>query len=319
MIRWILLLYACTFTQAAFAGDTTFQFPVDCQLGENCYVQLYVDNGARDEIIDFKGGYLTNDKHTGTDIAVATYEMMDKGIPVLAAADGTVLGIRDEAPDHYSRKYDFDEEKACGNGLLIRHNPQWTTQYCHMKLGSIRVKQGDKVKAGEKLGLMGSSGRADFPHLHFVIRHYGKVVDPFPSNLWANPIDYIPFGAIDMGLTHQRISVKDVINRAPRQTTFSSEDELVLAWIRVFGVEEDDIIRFAFYTPENQLFGTPSAVRVDGHFKEWFSAAGFTLSKKVTSHLSGQWCIVYEYKRGNSPWVTLGELTFQVNHSPINT
>lgn len=310
MTRWLITL--CFFTHLALAQNQRFQFPVDCQLNKNCYIQLYVDNGSGDQVIDFKGGYLTNDKHTGTDIAIATYEAMDKGIAVLAAADGTVLGIRDGEVDHYDREYDYDESKACGNGIMIRHTPTWTTQYCHMKQGSVNVKTGDKIKTGDKLGLIGSSGRADFPHLHFTIRHYGKVVDPFPAHLWQEPINYVPFGMIDMGLSNHKISVDDVLDRAPRKTQFTAQDELILAWIRVFGVEQDDILRFKFYTPQNTLFGTPSSVRINKHYKEWFSMAGFNLSEATIAHLNGQWHVEYEYKRGNSEWVVLGRLAFSV-------
>lgn len=308
MTKYLFLLLFIPFS--LYADEQKFQFPVDCELGKNCYIQLYVDNGTTEQVIDFKGGYLTNDKHTGTDIALATYQDMEQGINVLAAAGGTVINTRDGEPDHYSRNYQFDEKKACGNGVMVRHGPLWTTQYCHLKKGSITVKAGEEIKAGQKIGLIGSSGHADFPHVHFTIRHYGKVVDPFPSNLWTSEISYVPFGTIDMGMVDHRISVNDVLNHAPRQKQFTADDDYMIAWIRVYGVEENDLLRFRFYTPNKTMFGSPKVIRINNHYKEWFTASGFKTSPSMLKHLKGQWLVKIDYQRTGNTWQPLGEMNF---------
>src|SRR5215510_1811152 len=71
------------------------------------------------------------------------------------------------------------EGRECGNGVIIDHGDGFETQYCHMAQNSIRVKPGERVKAGQPLGRVGISGKADFPHLHFTVRRRGAVVDPF--------------------------------------------------------------------------------------------------------------------------------------------
>jgi murein DD-endopeptidase MepM/ murein hydrolase activator NlpD len=48
-----------------------------------------------------------------------------------------------------------------------------------MKMGSVRVRTGDTVTAGQPLGLIGMSGAAEFPHVHFTVRLSGQAVDPF--------------------------------------------------------------------------------------------------------------------------------------------
>ena len=60
-----------------------------------------------------------------------------------------------------------------GNAVVLEHPGGWTSIYCHMRQGSVRVKQGQEIAAGQPLGLVGESGAAAFPHLHFEIRHSG--------------------------------------------------------------------------------------------------------------------------------------------------
>ena len=270
MLRYssLLLLFLSTALFAATNAPKLLQ-PVQCTLNKDCYIQLYVDTGNKDQLIDFKGHYLTNNNHTGTDIALKTYEDMDQGVNVVAASNGIVLAVRNDQQDHYSRDYEFEQGKACGNGVLIIHPGNWTTQYCHLKKGSIRVKPKQQVMQGDILGLVGSSGHADFPHTHFTVRYFGKVVDPFLSKLWQDDLHYQGYGMIDYGMTNHAVSVHDVINHGLRQTEFTNQDEKMLAWSRVYGVEKGGIGRVSFIDPNQQLFGKPTSVRVNDHFKEW--------------------------------------------------
>ena len=92
--------------------------------------------------------------------------------------------------------------KECGNGLVIRHEYGWETQYCHMKKGSVQVKTGEIFEAGRVLGQIGLSGHTQFPHVHLSVRKDGKIVDPFDPDgnitcgepdedaLWNEPLPY---------------------------------------------------------------------------------------------------------------------------------
>jgi hypothetical protein len=62
---------------------------------------------------------------------------------------------------------------------VIDHGGGWETQYCHLRRGSVAVRQGDQVSAGTKLGLVGFSGDAAFAHVHLSVRHNDGIVDPF--------------------------------------------------------------------------------------------------------------------------------------------
>lgn len=64
--------------------------------------------------------------------------------------------------------------------IIIEHGkqPKIETRYGHLLRGSLKVKVGDKVTAGQTIGLMGNTGVSTGTHLHFEIRLDGKHVDP---------------------------------------------------------------------------------------------------------------------------------------------
>ena len=65
-----------------------------------------------------------------------------------------------------------------GYYVKIRHNDTYVTLYCHMKVGTVKVRKGQTVKRGDVLGYMGRTGRATGAHLHLGISKNGKYVDP---------------------------------------------------------------------------------------------------------------------------------------------
>ncbi len=65
-----------------------------------------------------------------------------------------------------------------GNLIIIHHNKVYNTYYGH--LSEILVTQGQKVKRGQLIGKVGSTGHATGPHLHFEIRRNGKAINPLP-------------------------------------------------------------------------------------------------------------------------------------------
>ena len=154
--------------------------PVDCSGVQTCVVQNYFDHDPSSRYADYLCGSLSYDGHTGTDIRVS-YTDMARGVPVLAAADGTVQGVRDGEPEGEISRRDLGSIKGreAGNGVLLVHAEGFETQYSHLRRGSVAVLPGQRVRAGQLLGMVGLSGATEFPHLEISVRRLGQAVDPF--------------------------------------------------------------------------------------------------------------------------------------------
>jgi len=111
-------------------------------------------------------------KHNGIDIAKSGSR------PIFAAADGVVR-----------RSYTSD---SYGETIMIEHEingDTWETVYAHMKKHSRRFKDGDRVKQGEVIGQMGSTGNSTGQHLHFEL-HKGGLWNMAKSNA-VDPEQYL--------------------------------------------------------------------------------------------------------------------------------
>ncbi len=93
------------------------------------------------------------------------------GQPILAAADGVVVnaldGLRDQSPPRPPPIPPINE--TVGNHVIIRIAPGVYILYAHMKPGSVLVSKGQRVRRGQALGRIGTSGNSTTPHLHFQI------------------------------------------------------------------------------------------------------------------------------------------------------
>src|SRR5262245_50551335 len=155
--------------------------PVACPADFGCVVRNFLDQDPGPEAHDQNCGNLTYDGHKGVDIRVPDSNALMRGVEVRAAAAGVVVGVRDEMPDISVRLIDRStiENRAGGNLVVIDHGNDWKTFYWHLRRGSIKVTPGEKVDAGQPLGLIGISGDTEFLHLHFEIRHGDTRFDPY--------------------------------------------------------------------------------------------------------------------------------------------
>ena len=266
MARKTAITALLTAFAAPAAGAPILSLPVDCELGKTCYIQQFMDHDPSDAASDFMCGPRSYNTQKGTDGAVPTAaDARRNWVAILAAASGTVLGMRDEIDDAWDGKIDADSIKGrdCGNGMVIDHGEGWQTQYCHMRKGSVQVKKGDIVEAGAHLGDMGMSGRTEFAHLHLSVRKDGQPVDPFApdgvscnapitKNMWDEPplieaggildlgfADAVPeFTEIKMGLAGKRLK-----RISPALVTYSF----------FFGGLEGDIVEMTFKGPGDFL------------------------------------------------------------------
>ncbi len=173
-------------------GSIDLVFPVGCELDQDCFLQQFVDMDMGPKAIDPFCGGSSYDGHKGTDIRLRSLEDLNENVAVLAAAGGIVKGVRNNMSDRLV-KNDVDREvvkgKECGNGVVIAHGNHVETQYCHLKRGSVKVRAGQTVKAGDRLGAIGVSGLTQFPHLHVQLRKGSEIIDPFTGNLQSEGCD----------------------------------------------------------------------------------------------------------------------------------
>jgi len=250
-----------------------FSPPIQCTLGEDCFILLYPDRDPSPAAVDFGCGRQTYDTHSGTDFAIPDERTMAEGVPVLAAAEGKVLRVRDGVEDRRVQDQtdrDAVEGSECGNGVVIDHSIAsdgvgWETQYCHLRNGSIEVQPGDIVQTGSVLGMVGASGLASFPHVHLSVRYQGEVVDPFvgpnaasgcnvrQNSLWDRPLPYTPTGLIRAGFATVAPNIDQLWDGEFSETIFSTEeDPALLFWIQAYGTLSGDRVEYQLFDPRGR-------------------------------------------------------------------
>lgn len=181
----LLAILTCLCAGHTQAAETPrFVLPIDCPTGNACDVVKLTDLDPGPGLKDYNCGNLLGGEngHNGTDIAIRDRRAMREGVTVRAAADGTVLRIRDEMEDtgiHGPESREALSARGCGNAVVIGHGDGWQTSYCHLRRGSVAVKPGQPVHSGDPIAEVGMSGLTELPHLHFQVNHGKDTVDPF--------------------------------------------------------------------------------------------------------------------------------------------
>ena len=261
-----LLLAALAASPAAGAEDLKLGLPIDCTLGQTCWVQQYADHDPSPAVQDYACGAQTYEGHDGTDIRIRdTAASAD----VVAAAPGTVKAVRDGMDDRLVRS-DADRKAIanveCGNGAVVTHEGGWETQYCHMREGSLAVKAGDRVALGQKLGTVGYSGMAAFPHVHLTVRKDGKTVDPFRSTgsgaqcggpddpLWSadalQDLDYVRGAILRAGFAPGAIELPALEEGAVPDKSPADSWPAMVAYVWAINLEAGDTVRISLRGPK---------------------------------------------------------------------
>ncbi len=255
---------------AAFAAEPPRHgLPLDCIPGETCWIVNYVDHDRGSGAHDYTCGSQTYDGHTGTDFAIRNLKAMAAGVPVVATTPGVVRRTREGIPDRRVTKETRESVagRECGNGVVIDHGDGWETQFCHLRRGSLRVRSGDKVERGDRLGLVGLSGLSEFPHVHVTVRHQGKVIDPFVGRATGTacgaPGESL-FAPETMGvLAYRPVSIYDagIAGRAPGGEQIFRGEGVVLpareapalvVWVAIYGVRAGDEVTLSLDDPDGR-------------------------------------------------------------------
>ena len=115
----------------------------------------------------------TRKMHEGMDFTAKT------GTPIYATGDGIVARADNTA-------------SGFGNHIVIRHGFGYETLYAH--LSKYKCRPGQRIKRGDVIGYVGSTGRSEGPHLHYEVHKNGKVVNPL--NFYYGNISAVEYVAI---------------------------------------------------------------------------------------------------------------------------
>jgi murein DD-endopeptidase MepM/ murein hydrolase activator NlpD len=99
-----------------------------------------------------------NRMHRGVDFAAPT------GTPIYAAGDGVLVMA--------------GRNGGYGNYIEIRHNSEFSTAYAHLSRFAKGIERGNRVRQGQVIGYVGSTGRSTGPHLHYEVKQNGKQINP---------------------------------------------------------------------------------------------------------------------------------------------
>jgi murein DD-endopeptidase MepM/ murein hydrolase activator NlpD len=251
---------------AASAASPQLVFPLACEIGRTCEIQHYVDRDpATGAVKDYHCGPRTNDGHDGTDIRLTDMALQRAGVNVLAAADGQVKAVRDGVADISIRAPNAPSIAGvqCGNRVAIQHAGEWLTDYCHMAKGSVTLKVGDQVKAGDVIGRVGLSGDTEFPHLHFSVRQGAIAIDPFAPaagsapacgagpSLWrpaaAAALAYKERTLLNAGFAAAPLTMQSV--EEVSYPKVGADAPAILAFVRATGLRAGDVQEIAITGP----------------------------------------------------------------------
>jgi len=152
-----------------------FRWPVDGKMFDVYGASSYYDIDPSTGRSDYLGRTGGNDNHFGWDIeSFGGYDAQDRGRAILASADGEVIFAADGIFDRETTLRGQQES----NYILLDHGDGWASYYGHIRRDGVLVNPGERVFAGQAIGLIGSSGNSGGAHLHFHISHNGRFVDP---------------------------------------------------------------------------------------------------------------------------------------------
>lgn len=311
----ILMIVLLSASLPALAAD--YAFPLVCEPNVSCFVLSYPDlDAAPNQARDYTCGTTTQDGDNMVRFGLSNIAQVPTGVPVLAAADGTVIETLDGLPDLYlkARAQLKKGTPACGNAIIIDHGKGERSAYCHLLDKSLQVKKGDRVVRGQIIAAVGQSGLAFWPQLGFSIMKRGLFVDPMsgastiegcgipPRPLLDLPDafkTYAPFVITDIGFATD-VPSSDIVRRglAPRLSAAPRTSSNIVLWGYTLNLQAGDTLNVRVLDTEGRTLASASA-----RFKE--AQSEFPVLFPVAPAQT-RW----------KPGIYTGEITLERTHTP---
>jgi murein DD-endopeptidase MepM/ murein hydrolase activator NlpD len=300
----------------ASAQDITLRLPVACEIGRTCFLQKYVDHDPSPVMRDYQCGAVGEDGHDGTDIRLLNMLAQKAGVDVVAAADGKVASTREGVPDAFVTEQTREKisQIGCGNAVVIDHGNGWRTAYCHMAKGSLTVRSGREVKAGEKIGQIGLSGLTEFPHLHFTVIKDGKPVDPFAygapekscgggKSLWEASLQrglaYQTGSVLNKGFAAGPVTMEAIESGAAEQETPTTKSPALVAFVRAIALKGGDVQTLTLFDPDGKPLAQNKAPPLDRDKAQWMAFSG--VKQPEGGFRPGLYRAIYRVERDGKP------------------
>lgn len=237
-------------------GYHTLQNQVDHNLTPNNHLEDY-NCGVR--TYDWNNG-----NHQGTDYILWPYpwrRMSENTMEVVAAAEGVIVNKR----DGYTDTNCVNGGNPNWNGFILEHGDGSQTYYWHFKKNTLNAKGiGETVMAGEYLGVAGSSGSSNIPHLHFEVRDANdNVIDPYagPCNSmneisWWMVQENYAVPSINRISTHSeptQDTACPVIENTYEKLNFMPGENI---YLKLFfrDINQGDLVNFEIFQPNGEIY-----------------------------------------------------------------
>lgn len=281
----------------------TFAPPVAGTPMVDVFYGAYMDHDSGDRAIDYACGIKAYPGHRGVDILLRNFREQDAGFHVLAAAGGTVAAVVDGFPD---RNTDWGAGGGFGNHVVVDHADDIRSIYAHLRRESVLVAPGQRVQTGTPLGLVGSSGRSSWPHLHFEVQREGVALDPFTGpcapgeGRWFQQLDYQDaFLVTDAGILDGTAEpdIALLLERPATVRRFPLDAERFAFWVQIAN-QPAAAVRIEVRDPE----GTP-VFAIHGQVPATFSMRYLATLIPIAGVLTtpGSW-EVQVYQEGERIW-----------------
>ena len=286
---YLLAMTSKVFAQANFAPSTCAKkysfYPQGGNFFGDLFPNNFVDLDNSSGILDWHCGNYTYDGHLGIDTEILGFPAQAVGVPIFAVLDGTVLEAHDGEPDMNTTAANVPV-----NYVKLDHGDGQTTTYFHMKKDSVAVSIGQSVKAGQQIGLTGSSGSSTAPHLHLQSELNGVVFEPFAGSCRGGVSSWIaqPAFRTDLYLRELVLTNDNLFNwkgfpfDTSRTGTFLTGSQSVGFWCVLGNGDSLRKVSLRYLRPDSSVALAPTPYTTSSFFRNGVVDFFYTLNLDVT-------------------------------------